>query len=264
LNIGFIGCGNMGGAVISGILSSGAFTPAQIGVFDVFAPAAEKYEQKGIKAYGDCASLISTSDVVFIAVKPKDVEKMLTENSRSFMDKDPLIISIVTGKTISYLEDCLSYKASLVRVIPNYNATVLASQSVYCMGERTTPENEKTVEEIIGSIGNYIKLPESYFSIYSAIASCSPAYIYLLIDAMAEAGVKNGLSKADAVKIAAGTVAGSAEEVLKSGEHPRALIDRVCSPGGTTIEGLVTLQKEGFETAVTDAIQAAFDKDSRV
>lgn len=136
--------------------------------------------------------------------------------------------------------------------------------SAYCKNNIVTAEQEEFVNRVFSACGKIVYVEEEQFPIFSAIAGCSPAFAYLYIDSLARAGVKHGMNKKTALEIAAQTVLGSAKLILESGEHPWELIDQVCSPGGTTIEGVLSLQENGFETEITKAVDASFNKDKRM
>ena len=141
---------------------------------------------------------------------------------------------------------------------------VLEAMSAYCCNENVSDEQKALAEKLCGSFGKVMPLSEDFFPLFGVIAGCAPAFSYMFIDALARAGVKNGMAKQAALKIAAQTVYGSAKQILESDTHPWELIDRVCSPGGTTIEGVASLQEDGLDAAVTHAVEAALDKDKRI
>jgi pyrroline-5-carboxylate reductase len=148
--------------------------------------------------------------------------------------------------------------------MPNINAKVLASESGYCANENCTSEQKKMVYDMFSAVGSAIEIPEKFFSIFGVIAGSSPAFAYIYINALAKAAVKAGMPKAQAMEIAANTVLGSAKMVLESNEHPCKLADMVCSPGGTTIEGVCALDEMGFENTVIKAFDAVLEKDRKI
>ncbi len=265
MKIGFIGAGNMASAIIKGAVRSDAFSAEDILAYDLnTAKTAVLHEELQITAADSCAALIAASDAVVLAVKPNVFESLLPTLSDVLQKKDPLIISIAAGKTIAFIEGLLQYDAAVVRVMPNINATVGEAMSAYCFNERVTNTQKALVETLCGAFGKVMCLSENAFPLFGVLAGCAPAYSYMFIDALARAGVKNGMAKTDALKIAAQTVYGSAKQILESGTHPWELVDRVCSPGGTTIEGVSSLQADGLDAAVTRAVEAALDKDKRL
>lgn len=262
MKIGFIGCGNMASAIIGGIISSQVITAEDINIYDVYSPACEKISSTSpVKICKNEAEVVESSDIVILAVKPNVIKDVLTKIDRYVENYNPLLISIAAGKTIEYLESCLTSSAKIVRVMPNINAKVKEAISAYCYNSSVTKEDISNVEMILNSFGTSIYVKEADFSIFSAIGGCSPAFTFMFIDAIARAGVKYGLKRDDALRIAAQTVYGSAKTILESSEHPYKLVDSVCSPGGTTIEGVTSLQADGFENAVHNAVKKSFEKD---
>lgn len=265
MKIGFIGAGNMASAILRGAVRSGAFAPADLCAFDVDTAKIDAlgYEL-GIGTAKSETALIAQSDAVVLAVKPNVLSSLLPSVGEALQAKQPLLLSIAAGKTIAFMQDLLPYAAAIVRIMPNINATVGAAMSAYCCSEQVTESQKALVETLCASFGEVMCLSESSFPLFGVLAGCAPAYSYMFIDALARAGVKNGMPKADALKIAAQTVLGSAKQILESGTHPWELVDRVCSPGGTTIEGVASLQADGLDAAVTRAVDAALDKDKKL
>lgn len=262
MRIGFIGCGNMATAIIKGIINNSDINCSDILIFDTYKPAMDKLENKyGVSPCGTIEMLVCNSDVVFLAVKPNVIADVLNQ----VVAADTLIISIAAGKTLEFLGNNIkSDAARIIRVMPNINATVGEAICAYCCNEFVTDNNIKTVEMLLSCFGKCLPINEELFSIYSAIGGCAPAFAYMFIDNLARAGVKNGMKKDEALKIAAQTVYGSAKMILENDEHPWKLVDNVCSPGGTTIEGVTSLQADGFEAAVQNAVQKAFEKDKKL
>lgn len=265
MKIGFIGAGNMASAIIKGAVQSGAFAAEDILAYDLDnAKTAALASALHISAAKSMEDLIAAADTVVLAVKPNVFASLLPPLSDALAQKDPLIVSIAAGKTLEFIDGLLKYDAAIIRVMPNINATVGEAMSAYCFNNRVTEEQKALAEKLCGSFGKVMCLSESYFPLFGVIAGCSPAFCYMFIDALARAGVKNGMAKADALKIAAQAVYGSAKQILEGDAHPWELIDRVCSPGGTTIEGVASLQADGLDAAVTRAVDAALDKDKKV
>ncbi|MCM1114415.1 MAG: pyrroline-5-carboxylate reductase [Clostridium sp.] len=262
MKIGFIGCGNMATAIIKGIISNSDISSENIFVYDTYKPAMDKpNNEMGVTVCDDSQAVINNTDTLFLAVKPNVLGSVLA----SIHSNKPLIISIAAGKNLAFLEENISADmARIVRVMPNINAMVGEAICAYCYNEQVTDEDIKTVEMLLSCFGKCLYIDESQFSIYSAIGGCAPAFAYMFIDSLARAGVKNGMKKDEALKIAAQTVYGSAKMILENDQHPWKLIDNVCSPGGTTIEGVTSLQADGFESAVHNAVQKAFEKDKRL
>lgn len=265
MKIGFIGCGNMATAIIDGIIQNDFIAPADVNVYDVSEKAVLSVKNKyGVNSCSNIDELVVNSDAVLLAVKPNIIKSVLTEADKSLREKNPLIISIAAGKSIEYIESCTSSKHRVIRVMPNINAKVGEAMCAFCKNSLATDEDKKYVNTLLSKIGKAIELDESYFPLFGVLGGCAPAYTYMFIDALARAGVKNGMKKDDALKIAAQTVYGSAKMIMESEQHPWQLIDSVCSPGGTTIEGVTSLQADGFESAVCNAVDKALDKDKKL
>ncbi len=262
--LGFIGGGNMATAIIKGLVSSGTKKGNDIAVFEPYTEKAEALsEEYGISIFSSEKEIAFNCDTVVLAVKPNVLADVLGKIGGTVKEKKPLLISIAAGKTLDFIGENLGCEARIARVMPNINAVVGAAVSAYCLSESAS-DDEAEVKAFCDSFGIAVSIPESQFSIYSAIAGCSPAFAYMFIDSMARAAVKNGMTKAKALEIAAGAVLGSAKMILESDEHPWALVDKVCSPGGTTIEGVAALQEAGFEATVTKAVEASYLKDKRI
>lgn len=263
--LGFIGTGNMATAIIKGVLASGMLIGEDIAVYDIATEKAEALASEyGLKAFGSENEIAAKCDKVVLSVKPNVFLSLLSKIDSELKQNNPLIISIAAGKTIEFISGCLSYDGKIVRVMPNINAKVGAAVSAYC-GKANVSEAELSfVKSLCESFGIAVNIEENLFSVYSAIGGCSPAFAYMFIDSLARGAVKNGMPKNIALEVAAGAVLGSAKMILESQEHPWQLVDQVCSPGGTTIEGVTSLQNNGFEAAVMDAVQAAVDKDKRL
>ena len=263
--LGFIGTGNMASAIIKGIVSSGFLKGEEIGVFDVIKEKAQQLSgQYGVTVFESANALCMDCDQVVLSVKPNIFGTLLPEIQETVKEKSPLIISIAAGKTLGFIGSLLDEDTRIVRVMPNINAVVAEAICGYCGNEKTTKDDLDFVQKMCSCFGKAIELPEEKFPIFGVIGGCSPAYAYMFIDAMARAAVKNGLPNQQALEISAQAVLGSAKMILESGEHPWELIDKVCSPGGTTIEGVLALQRDGFEAAVADAVESAFEKDRKL
>lgn len=255
MKYGFIGAGNMCSAIISGM------PEGEIYVYDI---CESKCAALASKAHicRDNAEVIANADMLIIGVKPNILLEFLAENSDIIKQHSPLIISLAVGKKLAFIEQYLTASLPIVRVMPNINSVCLASTTGYCCNKSVNSEQKQAVERLFASIGTVSELAdEGKFPIFAAVAGSSPAFCYMYIDALARAAQKAGLPREQALSIAAETVLGSAKMVLNSNEHPYALIDRVCSPGGTTIEGIAVLQKQGMESMLADAVDAVLAKD---
>ncbi len=263
--IGFIGCGNMGSAIIKGVINSGIMESKDIFVYDKYKPSADSAVEKyGVVACESAIETVKQCDAVILSVKPNVIASVLNNINDALEEKSTLLISIAAGKSIDYLRSCLTHSNRIIRVMPNINAVVGEAMSAYTANEEAADSDKELVERIFGGVGKIICLDEKAFPLFGVMGGCAPAFAYMFIDAMARAGVQNGMKKDTALAIAAQTVLGSAKMVLESDAHPWELIDRVCSPGGTTIEGVMSLQADGLDTAVHNAIQKSLEKDSKL
>lgn len=260
MTIGFIGLGNMASAIIGGILENQLVAPQEIIGADHAPAAVDAAAARGIRTAASNTEVVQASDVIILAVKP-NVMAAVIEEIRGEVTADKLFISIAAGKSIDWIEGCF-HKEELrfIRFMPNMPAQVQAGCTAVCRGTKATEEDVETALRIAKSFGTADVIPESLIDAFSAVASCSPAYVFMLIEAMADAGVRGGMPRAQAYRFAAQAVLGSAKLVLDTGRHPAQLKDMVCSPGGTTIEGLKVLEEDGFRGTVMDAIDAAIEK----
>lgn len=263
--IGFIGAGNMATAIIEGICKSGFLKGEEIAVFDLDEGKTRALSDSlGVKIMSSAKEIAKSCDTIVLAVKPNVIASVLSDIDENAKEYDPLFISIAAGKTTEYLRSCVSFEGRFVRVMPNINALVGAAVSGYCGTDNVSAEDMGFVKSFCECFGTAVAVEEKNFPIFSVIGGCSPAYTYMYIDSLARAAVKNGLTKKAALEIAAQAVLGSAKTILESDEHPWELVDRVCSPGGTTIEGVASLQNDGFEATVIKAVEESYKKDSKV
>jgi pyrroline-5-carboxylate reductase len=263
MKYGFIGAGNMGSAICNGFIKSGSISGADIYITRRNKAALkEQAAQMGVNACDSGTEVVKSSDVLFLAVKPNMFREVTDEVRDAVKDKMPLVVSMAAGLSTSDIEDMLKVKGvRVVRIMPNVNAGVSMSVTAYCKGKNATDEDLENVRGLLELIGTATAVDEKLFAVFSAIAGCSPAYVYMFINALAEGALKAGMNKKQAIEIAAAAVMGSAKTVIESGKHPEELNDMVCSPGGTTIEGVCRLKEKGFESAVIEAVSASVAKD---
>lgn len=266
MNIGFIGCGNMATAIIKGIIDSKIICSENIMLFDknesVLDNVSAKYNTVKCK---DASETAKNSDIIILAVKPNVIQNVLTEINGVLKNSDKLIVSIAAGKTIEFIRNCLTQNNKIIRVMPNINAKVGEAICAYCYNSEVADEDKKNVAKILSGIGKVIELDESFFSLFGVIGGCSPAFVYMFIDSLARVAVENGMPKDMALEISAQAVFGSAKMILENTDiHPWKLVDMVCSPGGTTIEGVLSLQQSGFESSIHQAVNKAIEKDKKL
>lgn len=265
MSIGFIGCGNMASAIICGIIDNKAVKAEEVNVFDVYAPATDSIKAKyNINVFSNEEEIVKNSDTVVLAVKPNILSSVLKKIDGALGNKDTLLISIAAGKSTEFIADELTHDNRIIRVMPNINAKVSEAICAYTTNAKATDDDKKLTEKIFSAVGKIIYLEENYFPLFGVLGGCTPALAYMFIDELARAGVKHGMKKDIALKVAAQAVLGSAKMILESDDHPYDLIDKVCSPGGTTIEAVTSLQSDGFNAAVHNAVDKAVEKDSKL
>ncbi len=255
--IGFIGCGNMGTAIVNGLVESGSIDSKNIFIIDKDKEKEKKVIQKlGVSKSKSIKELCTNVDYIVLAVKPDMVPSVLKE--LDFQDSK-ILISIAAGITMKTIKK--SAKGfRIVRVMPNTPAFVKEGMTAICC-EKSIKEKEKEyINQIFNSIGKVIEIDEKYFNAVTALSGSGPAYVFVFIEAMADAAVRMGLTRETAYNLAAQTVLGSAKLVLETGKHPGQLKDMVCSPAGTTIEAIYQLEKRGFRGTVMKAIGECFEK----
>ncbi len=264
MKIGFIGMGNLASSLVRGSSQTAFFQQHEFSAFDVYRPCLQAVEPLGVKCVSSADELIRLNDIVILAVKPKDFPALLTENKAAFASSDPFVVSVAAGTPLSFIHELLGFDARMARIMPNINASVCgAATAVFC-NELVRADEKEALLGFCRSFGGAYEMAEEMFSVFSVIGGCSPAFTYMYIDELARAAVKFGMKKDLALEIAAQTVKGSAQQVLASDVHPYELIDRVCSPGGTTIEGVNALSECGFENAVHKAVESAYEKDCKL
>ena len=264
MKLGVIGLGNMATAMIAGIIRSGLIRSADITCSDADPGQREKAEKSyGIRTADSNEDAIRNCDYVILAVKPQVYETVLPQ-IESAMKKEQVIISIAPGKTISYLEQRLVKGAKIVRIMPNTPALVGEGCTGVCRNENVSPEEYDFVMKMFAGFGKAFGVKESQMDAVVAVSGSSPAYVFMLIDAMADGAVAQGLDRETAIKMAAQAVMGSAKMVLETGKHPAELKDMVCSPAGTTIDAVAVLEKGGFRGTVIDAMCICAEKSRKI
>lgn len=259
--IAIIGTGNMGDALVSGLIGSGSSKPKNIICSDVRKDKLDKIKSNyKVRTTTSNLKAVSEADVVIYAVKPQLMASVLIE-TRSKLDMSKLVISIAAGVPLAAMESCIEKDMRLIRVMPNIAAAVKEAATAIAAGAHATREDVKLAMEIFNSIGKCIFLKENYLmDAITGLSGSGPAYIFLIVDALADAGVKMGLSRQDSLFLAAQTVLGAAKLLMETQEHPGQLKDKVTSPGGTAIAGLATLESGGLRTTLINAVEAATNR----
>lgn len=263
MKYGFIGLGNMASAIIAGMAASGKFDGQIYGYNRSEAKTAALQEVYGLIPCKSTAELVENTDVIVLAVKPQMMEAVLKDVA-PLLKEGKIVLSIAAGKSCAWYEERIPAGVPIVRIMPNINAKVKSAVSAICGGTWATDEHLKIADSIFSTVGKVYNINEEMFPAFSAIGGASGAFVLLYIDALAEAGVRAGFSRPMAEELATATVIGSGRLNMESDEHPITLMNKVCSPGGTTIEGVCKLKELGFETAVQQGLQAIIDKDKKL
>ena len=250
MKIGFIGCGNMASAMIGGIVKNQVAAPEDLLASARSEARRERAEKElGIRLTASNCEVAAFADVLVLAVKPFYYEEVIAE-IRGSVKEDAVIVSITPGKKLDWLEEQFGKPTKIVRTMPNTPALVGEGMSCVCGNARTTQEDIDRVCRIFSGFGKSEIVTEEMIDVVVGVSGSSPAYVFMFIEAMADAAVADGMPRAQAYRFAAQAVLGSAKMVLETGKHPGELKDMVCSPKGTTIEAVLVLEEKGFCSAV--------------
>lgn len=260
MKLGFIGTGNMATAIMGGVIAKGLVKPEDIIGADVFAPSREKVQaQFGINVTADNTEVLAQADVVVLSVKPQFFADVIS-GIKDSVRENQLFISIAPGKTLAWIGEQFGKEIKLVRVMPNTPALVGEGMSGAVVNQNCTEEDKALAQSILESFGQVEFVTEKLMDTVTAVSGSSPAYVFMFIEAMADAAVLGGMPRPQAYKFAAQAVLGSAKMVIETGKHPGELKDMVCSPAGTTIEAVRVLEEMGFRSAIIEAQKACEDK----
>lgn len=255
--ISFLGGGNMAEALIKGMLSSGVVNPALITATDISSMRLDHLKKRyGIIVQDDNRTAAENAEVVMLCVKPQAMDRLMAEIAL-VVDRTKLVISIAAGVTIERVEKALPKGPRVIRAMPNTPALVLAGAAALSPGGSATDADISVAQEIFGAIGRTAIVEERLMDAVTGLSGSGPAYVFTVIEALADAGVKAGLPRSTALELSAQTVLGAAKMLLETGEHPGRLRDMVTSPGGTTIAGLHELEKGGLRAVLMNAVEAA-------
>ena len=257
MKLGFIGCGNMANAIMGGVIGSGLMPPDEI----IGSDPLEAGRDRASREHGICVTasnleVVEKADILLFAIKPQYYDGMIAE-IRDAVRPDQLIISIAAGRTLDYLNQAFGNKpVKIVRLMPNTPAMVNAGMTAAAPNAYVTEEELARALEICASFGKVEVVPETLFDVVTGVSGSGPAYVFMFIEAMADAAVEGGMPRAQAYKFAAQTVLGSAKMVLETGKHPGELKDMVTSPAGTTIAAVRVLEEKGLRSAVIEGTRA--------
>lgn len=264
MKIGFIGCGNMANAMISGILSKEILKKNDIGVFDINKDALQDAKKKyDINVYENDKKLAENCEVIVLSVKPQFLENVLV-GLKKYLSKEHILLSIVAGKDLEFIKNLTDTNIPIARVMPNTPALVAEGMSAICYNECVSKIQKKVLKEILSSIGRVEEVEEYMMDAVTAVSGSSPAYVFLMIEAMADAAVLKGLPRDKAYVFASQAILGSAKLVLETKLHPGVLKDMVTSPLGTTIEAIRVLERFNFRSALIEAMIACSERSSKL
>ena len=260
--VGVIGCGNMGGALVRAIASR--IKPEEILIADRLSSNTDLLQQScGVCTAQDAAQVAEEAKYIFLGVKPQNLKELLAEISAQLASRNDryVLISMAAGVSLRKLEEMVGLpEVSIVRILPNTPASIGCGMTLYCCNAHVSGEEEKGIVYALEAAGKVDLLDESMIDAACAVSGCGPAFVYLFAEAMADGAVAAGLPRQKAMLYATQTLLGAAEMILKSGKHPGELKDAVCSPGGSTIQGVHALEEGAFRAAVMNAVVAAYEK----
>ncbi len=259
MKLGFIGTGNMAGAIMGGIIRNKIFAPAEIIGADISLDSRERVKKTyGIETTDDNKEAAKRSEVLVLSVKPQFYAETIAE-IRDSIDKTQIVITIAPGKTLAWLEEQFGKEVRIIRTMPNTPALVGEGMTAACTNRYVTEGEKEYALKILSAFGKVEIVPEHLIDAVVAVSGSSPAYVFMFIEAMADAAVAEGMPRQQAYRFAAQAVLGSAKMVLETGKHPGELKDMVCSPAGTTIEAVRVLEERGFRSAVIESMRACAD-----
>lgn len=260
MKIGFIGVGNMGGAILRGYVKANPQEAKNIcGVNRSPEKIQRLADELGVRRVNSIAEATAESDILVLGVKPHMFEGVLSQMEDA-MRPEKIIVSIAAGITMEYIEQFFSRQTKVVRTMPNTPALVGEGMTALCRNRHITDSEFEAVTDIFRGVGKAQAVSEELLDAVGGVSGSSPAYVYLFIEALADAAVAEGMYRPMAYEFAAQAVLGAAKMVLETGDHPGSLKDAVCSPGGSTIEAVRALERDGFRFAVMDAVKTAADK----
>jgi pyrroline-5-carboxylate reductase len=262
--IGFIGCGNMGEAILGGILSSGLLKGENIWVSELSTDRLEELSEKyKVNTTTDGKEVVKNTDIFIIAVKP-NIYPVVLEDIKNLIDDKKTVVTIAAGVTIASVENIIGSDKKIIRTMPNTPALVGEGMTSISPNSVVSTDELEEVKKIFGSFGKSEVLSEYLIHSVIGVSGSSPAYVFMFIEALADGAVLEGMPRDKAYQFAAQSVLGSAKMVLETGKHPGVLKDAVCSPGGTTIEAVKVLEEEGFRKSVIKAVQACAKKSKKM
>jgi pyrroline-5-carboxylate reductase len=262
MKLGIIGAGNMSSAILQGVVKAETFSKDDIYISEIFEEKLARAAKLGVHTTKDNREVVKNSDYVIFGVKPNVILKVMEEVKDLVSDK--VLISIAAGISVASMRDVLGENAKIVRTMPNVPALVGEAMVAVCNADNVSEEEMNIVRGIFDSIGKTAMLPEALINTATATNGSGPAYVFMMIEAMADAAVLHGIPRDTAYLLVEQTILGSAKLALETGEHPGKLKDMVCSPGGTAIEAVYQLETDGFRASLIDAIDCCVKKADRM
>lgn len=262
MKLGFIGVGNLATAILNGVVAAEEIPANEIMIYDINScRISELSEKLGVCAAENANEVAAKCEYVAIAVKPKDFASLAEKISDDVKSNDAVVISTAAGTQLEKIKGYFGFDVKAIRIMPNINAAVSESMTALCASDRVVCAEKEFAMSLCSYFGKVTELEEKYFSAFTAIAGSAPAFAYMFADALANAGIKYGIPAKTAQDIAAQMLFGSAKQLLESPLTVSELIRNVCSPGGTTIEGVCSLKETGFENSVITAVDKTVEKD---
>lgn len=262
-NIGFIGCGNMGSAMISGIVKAEIVPSDRIYVCDHHENNFDKVKEYNVNTTTNVIEMVQKVDILILSVKPYVYESVISQIKED-IKKDVIVVCIAAGKSIEQVENAFEKKVKVVKAMPNTPALVLEAMSAVSFNDLIEEVEKEEILKIFSGFGKVEVVKEELMDAVTAVSGSSPAYVYMMIEAMADTAVKQGMPRKQAYVFASQAVYGASKMVLETHQHPGQLKDAVCSPSGTTIEAVGKLEETGFRSSIIQAMDACYEKSKRM
>lgn len=262
MNIGIIGIGNMGGAILKGLVESQFMNGENINVFEINKMAIKKIKHN-INVFSNEIELVRNSDIIVLAIKPNLMSQVL-EKIKIVLDDSKIVLSIAAGISIDYIEKIIGKDKKIVRTMPNTPAQVLEAMTAVSFNDRIDENDKYLITRILECFGKSVEIEEKLMHVYTGISGSLPAYVYMFVEALADGAVLEGMPREKAYEIISQTILGSAKILLDTKKHPGQLKDEVTSPGGTTIEAIRVLENGKFRGTVIEAVKACTEKSKKM
>ena len=263
MEIGFIGFGNMGKAMVKGIIAAGRISKEQIKISDKMPGNVNVGIELGVKSYSNNKDAVTGSNIIVLAIKPQ-IYEVVCEEIKEYLEPETIVITIAPGKTIEHMQNCLGENTKIIRTMPNAPVFVGEGTISYCYSDNINEEELNNAISIFDGIGTVESLSENLMDVAVGVGGSLPVFVAMFVEAVADAAVAGGMMRDQAYRIAAQTVLGSSKMLLETKMHPGELKDLVCSPGGTSIEGVKALESEGFRYSIIKGVEACINKSKKM